>query len=75
MSDDMTLYRAFLQARYTSEALLTAHSKTDPDSVEFYRNDAYVHLVELASELGFDLVKRVTATEAAALATVEKEAA
>ena len=74
MSNSIDIYRAYLEARYISEFLLTAHSKENPYSVDFYKDEAAKHLAKLAAEMGFDLVKRVTAAEAAALIKIEEAA-
>lgn len=45
---EIDIYNAFLQARYTAEALLTASSKENPHSVEFHMDAARKHFRRLA---------------------------
>lgn len=75
MASRSTIRAAYFYTRQTSESLLIAAAKEKPESSEVYVDLAVQSLRVAAAELGFDLVSRITAEEAAALAADEKDAA
>lgn len=67
--DRDSFYLAYLHANYCAAALLRAYAvrNFDQQASDFQFDEAMHKLSELAATLGFDMIKRVTADEAAAL--------
>lgn len=75
MANRSTIRAAYFFTRQTSESLLIAAAKEQPESSEVYTDLAVQSLRAAAAELGFDLVSRLSAEEAAELADPLREAA